>query len=108
MTKMPDIKDLTPEQKDALIVDLVRRLNELEAKLEKDSHNSSKPPSSDGPRRKPKSLRGTSGAKPGAQPGHKGKTLKRVAQPDHIKLHPVTPACDACGQEIQSDRVTRV
>ncbi len=46
MTKMPDIEDLTPEQKDALIVDLVRRLNELEAKLEKDSHNSSKPPSS--------------------------------------------------------------
>ena len=69
---MPDIKDLTPEQKDALIVDLVRRLNELEAKLEKDSHNSSKPPSSDGPKRKPKSLRGTSGAKPGAQPGHPG------------------------------------
>ncbi|WP_256211454.1 DUF6444 domain-containing protein, partial [Paraburkholderia hospita] len=95
MTKMPDIKDLTPEQKDALIVDLVRRLNELEAKLEKDSHNSSKPPSSDGPRRKPKSLRGTSGARPGAQPGHKGKTLKRVAQPDHIEIHPVTRVCDA-------------
>jgi transposase len=106
MTKMPDIKDLTPEQKDALIVDLVRRLNELEAKLEKDSHNSSKPPSSDGPKRKPKSLRGTSGAKPGAQPGHKGKTLKRVAQPDHIKIHPVAPVCDACGQQIESARIT--
>ncbi|CAE6907781.1 IS66 family transposase [Paraburkholderia domus] len=103
---MPDIKDLTPEQKDALIVDLVRRLNELEAKLEKDSHNSSKPPSSDGPRRKPKSLRGTSGAKPGAQPGHKGKTLTRVAQPDHIKIHPVAPVCDACGQQIESTRIT--
>jgi transposase len=106
MTKMPDIKDLTPEQKDALIVDLVRRLNELEAKLEKDSHNSSKPPSSDGPKRKPKSLRGTSGARPGAQPGHKGKALKRVAQPDHIRIHPVTPVCDACGQWIESSRIT--
>ncbi|MCX4173726.1 MULTISPECIES: IS66 family transposase [Paraburkholderia] len=106
MTKMPDIKDLTPEQKDALIVDLVRRLNELEAKLEKDSHNSSKPPSSDGPQRKPKSLRGTSGAKPGAQPGHKGKTLKRVAQPDHIEIHPVAPICDACGQRIESALIT--
>jgi transposase len=105
MTKMPDIKDLTPEQKDALIVDLVRRLNELEAKLEKDSHNSSKPPSSDGPRRKPQSLRGTSGAKPGAQPGHKGKTLKRVAQPDHIKIHPVAPVCDACGKRIKPARI---
>ena len=103
---MPDIKDLTPEQKDALIIDLVRRLNELEAKLEKDSHNSSKPPSSDGPKRKPKSLRGPSGARPGAQPGHKGKTLKRVAQPDHIQIHPVMPVCDACGQCIEPDRVT--
>ncbi|MEM5366931.1 IS66 family transposase [Paraburkholderia azotifigens] len=100
MTKMPNIKDLTPEQKDALIIDLVRRLNELEAKLEKDSHNSSKPPSSDGPKRKPKSLRTTTGARPGAQPGHKGKTLKRVAQPDHIEIHPVAPVCDACGQWI--------
>lgn len=67
MTKMPDIEDLTHEQKDALIIDLVRRLNELEGKLEKDSHNSSKPPSSDGLKRKPKSLRGASGARPGAQ-----------------------------------------
>jgi transposase len=106
MTKMPDIKDLTPEQKDALIVDLVRRLNELEAKLEKDSHNSSKPPSSDGPKRKPKSLRGTSGAKPGAQKGHEGKTLKRVAQPDHIEVHPVASRCDACGQPIEPSQIT--
>jgi len=103
---MPDIKNLTPEQKDALIVDLVRRLNELEAKLEKDSHNSSKPPSSDGPKRKPKSLRGTSDARPGAQPHHKGKTLKRVAQPDHIEIHPVAPRCDACGEAIDPSRIT--
>lgn len=54
---MPNLKDLTPEQKDALIMDLVRRLNALEARLEKDSHNSSKPPSTDGLKRKPKSLR---------------------------------------------------
>ncbi len=105
---MPDIKDLTPEQKDALIIDLVRRLNELEAKLEKDSHNSSKPPSSDGPKRKPKSLRGVSGARPGAQPGHKGKTLKRVAQPDHIEIHPVERVCDACGERLDSTRITVV
>ncbi|SIO48616.1 hypothetical protein SAMN05444172_2298 [Burkholderia sp. GAS332] len=101
---MPDIKNLAPEQKASLIVDLVRRLNEVEPKLEKDSHNSSKPPSSKRAKRKPKSLRGTRGAKPGAQPGHKGKTLRRVAQPDHIEIHPVTPVCEACGERIASNR----
>jgi transposase len=108
MTKMPDLKDLTHEQKDALIADLVRRLNEIEAKLEKNSRNSSKPPSSDGPGRKPKSLRGVSGARPGAQPGHKGKTLKRVGQPDHIEIHPVPPVCDACGERFESAQITVV
>jgi transposase len=106
MTKMPDFKNLTSEQKDALIIDLVRRLNEFEAKLEKDSHNSSKPPSSDGPRRKPKSLRTPGGAARGAQPGHKGKTLKRVAQPDRVEIHPVAPVCDACGARIEAQRIT--
>src|SRR6202453_2522079 len=106
MTKMPDIEDLTPEQKDALIIDLVRRLNELEAKLEKDSHNSSKPPSSDGLKRKPKSLRGASGARPGAQPGHLGKKLKRVAPGAHAERHRVAAGWDACGQVMGRERVS--
>jgi transposase len=99
MTKPANLKDLTHEQKDALIMDLVRRLNELEAKLEKDSHNSSKPPSSDdGFKRKPKSLREPGTAKPGGQPGHKGKTLKRVAEPDYVQTHRIEPVCDALRQ----------
>ena len=36
---------------------LLERVQELEARLAKDSHNSSKPPSSDGLQRKTKSLR---------------------------------------------------
>ncbi|NWJ47035.1 MAG: hypothetical protein HXX08_14325, partial [Chloroflexi bacterium] len=58
----------------ALIAQLIERIQTLEARLSQDSHNSSKPPSSDGFKRSPKkrSLRKSSGKKPGGQPGHEG------------------------------------
>lgn len=106
MIKIPNLRELTHEQKDALIIDLVSsvnalvaRVNTLEAKLLKDSHNSSKPPSTDGLKRKPKSLR-ESGGKIGGQPGHLGKTLKRVAHPDRVVVHPIATRCDHCGSQI--------
>ncbi len=43
------------------IAALLARVQELEARLAKDSHNSGKPPSSDGLKRKTKSLRQRSG-----------------------------------------------
>ena len=111
--QVPDLKSMTHEQKDALIIELIplvnallKRVDELEARLGKDSHNSSKPPSSDGLRRKPKSLRERGKAKVGGQPGHKGNTLKRVEQPEHIEIHPVAPQCDACGQPIAHEDVS--
>src|SRR5262249_41605795 len=48
---------------------LVARVQELERRLAKDSHNSGKPPSSDGLARKPKSLRKRSEKPSGGQPG---------------------------------------
>lgn len=63
------------------------RIQELEARLAKDSHNSSKPPSSDGLARKTKSLRRRSGKKPGGQLGHPGETLRLVAMPDAVVEH---------------------
>ena len=74
---------------------LVVRVQDLEARLAKDSHNSSKPPSSDGLARKTKSLRRRSGKKPGGQIGHRGETLRLVAAPDEVVEH--RPAiCSGC------------
>ena len=66
----------------------------------KDSHNLSKPPSSDGLSKKPKSLRQSSGRKPGGQAGHPGSTLKRVANPDVILKHPLPEHCEGCGAHL--------
>lgn len=77
---------------------LLERVQELEARLAKDSHNSSKPPSSDGLKRqlpRTRSLRRSSGKKAGGQLGHPGETRHRVAAPDAVVEHRPA-ACAAC------------
>ena len=69
------------------ITQLAERLQRVEGQLAKDSHNSSKPPSSDGPRRKPRSQRHHSEKQTGGQPGHAGRTLMQVASPDEVVRH---------------------
>ena len=58
---------------------LKQRLLEVEEQLKKDSHNSSKPPSSDGFKKIPR-MRKTSGKKPGGQKGHEGNTLRMARE----------------------------
>lgn len=106
MISPPDLSTLTPAQKDALILELIARLNHLEALLAKHSHNSSKPPSTDGDARKTKSLRKTKPGAVGGQPGHPGYTLKRVAHPDHVVVHPVASQCQRCGADLVPDACT--
>ena len=117
MHELPDLSRLSVAQKDTLILAqfeqlkqvarltamvevLSARVRELEAQLRKDSHNSSKPPSSDGLAKKPKSLRESSGRKPGGQAGHEGTTLKRVATPDVTVRHPLRDHCERCGAHL--------
>ncbi len=63
---------------------LSTRLHELEGRVAKDSHNSSKPPSTDGYAKKTRSLRQKSGKKAGGQAGHPASTLPLVPTPDEI------------------------
>ena len=82
---------------------LSAHVQELEARLSKDSHNSSKPPSSDGlhkPTPKPCNLRKKTGKRTGGQPGHPGHTLELVDNPDHTLLHAPT-TCAGCGGSLQ-------
>jgi len=75
---------------------LVARIQELEARQNKDSHNSSRPPTSDGLKKPHKhGLRHKSGKKSGGQEGHEGHRLEPVADPKHIVVHPVT-RCHHC------------
>lgn len=64
------------------------RIAELEKCLKKDSSNSSKPPSSDGLGKPPRtsSLRENGKRNSG---GHKGETLKQIVSPDIVKKHAV-------------------
>src|SRR6266699_1471169 len=66
---------------------LTAQVEDLQARLSKDGHNSHLPPSSDRFKRQPKSLRNKSGKKAGGQPGHPGQLLQMVQTPDQVIGH---------------------
>lgn len=107
--KREDIEKIYDLGKDAvigLILQLVDRIEELEGQLKKNSHNSSKPPSSDGLKKKKrtKSQRKKSGKKSGGQKGHKGRNLEMSDSPDETILLPIN-SCDRCGASLESEEV---
>src|SRR3989304_10470293 len=85
---------------DAELPALRKRVAELEARLNMNSRNSSKPPSTD-EFVKPKSRREKSGRTSGGQKGHPGHTLEMTDNPDHIVIHRVE-SCSNCGVSLET------
>jgi len=79
----------------ATIKGLQETIKELQRQLNMNSGNSSKPPSTDGFKRKPRSLRTKTGRKPGGQNGHNGSNMKLPHEPDEVKTH-VPQKCHTC------------
>lgn len=82
------------------------KIASLEKRLNKNSRNSSKPPSSDGLSKPPRtsSLRDKGKNTSGGQPGHKGETLKQVSHPDKTE-HYVLTHCPDCGLSLENKAV---
>jgi transposase len=75
---------------------------ELKARLESNSRNSNKPPSSDGYKKQPAFPKKKKG-KQGGQHGHKGRTLQQVEHPDKIVKHKPDP-CN-CGHVFKDEEL---
>lgn len=91
------------------ITHLESKIAELEKRLNKDSSNSSKPPSSDGLSKPPRtlSLREPGKNKSGGQAGHPGDTLKQVPHPDKTQRLSLE-ACPDCGSSLSLQPVLHV
>src|SRR6202030_599162 len=99
-----------PAEVEELIASLKRQIVALQAEvadlrrqLGQDSSNSAKPPAGDGLKKKPRiagSLRGRSGKASGGQKGHRGGTLRQVADPDHVVGHEASGCCH-CGLPLE-------
>ncbi len=88
------------QQQAKKIEELEARIEELEAQLNKNSRNSSFPPSRDIYTPKPTSLRKKSGKKPGGQKNHKGSTLELSNHPDEIITNQVETC--KCGHALHN------
>ena len=85
-------------------VELKVEVSDLRTRLDSNSHNSNKPPSSDGYKKqtiKPALPKGK-GSNQGGQKGHKGHTLQQVESPD--KIVTCIPNICSCGHEFKKEQ----
>ena len=86
---------------------LGRRNSEPEALCAKDSHNSSRPPSTDPPwAKRTKSLRRPSGRRPGGQVGPRGSTLRLSSHPHRVVEHQPRQ-CRSCHASLAAGQFIR-
>ena len=93
-TALKKIEELQAQNKE-----METRIKELEARLNQNSNNSSRPPSSDGLKKVIKNNREKSNRNPGAQPGHKGSGLSPFTAVDKEIKCAVEGTC-ACGADL--------
>lgn len=106
--KRAEVTELNKEELEDIILELreiivqqAARIQQLEDEIAKNSRNSGKPPSSDGFKKKPKSLRQKGQRKSGGQKGHPGHTREAVSEPDHELGHELR-ICPDCGLDLRA------
>jgi transposase len=98
-----------PEQIVEVLLRLSAEIDQLKrevAFLTRNSTNSSKPPSSDGPavKLRPRRPKKSKKRNPGGQPGHKGTNRDLIPIDEVVQVIPVFPqACDHCGASLNPD-----
>lgn len=81
------------------IKQLEAEVKELQRRVNQDSHNSHKPPSSDGLKKRNRSPREKGKRPGGGQKGHPGHRLALVEEPDEIIVHE-PGCCQGCGEAL--------
>jgi len=94
----------TPVGVRVLVMGLVERVAQLEARLNQTSRNSSKPPSSDPPGARPRPAKEPTGRKSGGQPDHEGHGGKLKSESEVDQIIDVRPEpCGQCGTLLLGD-----
>src|SRR3954467_3353197 len=97
----PEMMETFPPEAVVFIQLLLAKIADLEEKLNQNSHNSAKPPSSDGPAVKPDPPKPVAGKKPGGQPGHPKQSRVLIPSAECDLVFPCLPAaCRNCSKPL--------